>query len=273
LVLAGLLLIGSASPARAHGDIHDKIEELSRRIEAAPTANLHFQRANLYFNHGDAIHALADLAWLDQHAPGTIETDPLRAEALAQSGRDEAALAALNRHLKLHPDATRCLALRARVQRKLGNTKAAILDYQAAIATNPHPEPDLILAAADALVAEQRNAEAITTLDAASKRLGPVPALAMKALEIEIQAGHWDGALARTAAQQASAPRPEPWMARRAAILSQAGHPVAAQKAWQGLLDHLSSLPPAERDSTAMSRIAAEARDHLTAEPTPPAAE
>lgn len=268
-----LLLAAPVLPAAGHGDLHDRIEELSHRIEANPTADLRFQRANLYLNHGDATRALADLAWIDQHQPGNIETDPLRAEALLQCGRDHEALTALNRYLKIHPDAPRCLAMRARVRHQLDDIKAAILDYQKAIALDPHPEPDLILAAAAALVAAQRSAEAVAALDAASQRLGPVPALAIKALDIEIQAGKWDAALARTGVLQASAPRPEPWMARRAAILTQAGRAAAAHEAWQELLDHLSRLSPAERNSTAMSRIAAEARHHLGAETLPQAAE
>jgi cytochrome c-type biogenesis protein CcmH/NrfG len=59
-------------------------------------------------------------------------------------------------------------------------------------------------------------------------------------------------------------------MARRAAILTQAGRAAAAHKAWQELLDHLSRLPPAERNSTAMSRIASEARQHLSAKARTP---
>lgn len=270
---AVLLSIMSAAPADAHGDLHGKIEEISRRIEHAPTPDLRFQRANLYFNHGEAALALADLAWLDQYAPGKIETDPLRAAALHLDGRDQAALSALDRYLRIHPDATRCLALRALVRRKLGNTREAIMDYQAAIALDPHPEPDLILEAAEALVAEKRTVEAVKSLDAAISRLGPVPALALRALEIEIAAEDWDGALARTARLQASAPRPEPWMCRRGVILEQAGRTAAANKAWQALLNHLSSLPPAERDSAAMTRIAGDARHHLAAGPIPPTAE
>ncbi|MCF7674888.1 MAG: hypothetical protein K9N23_19520 [Akkermansiaceae bacterium] len=270
---AVLLSILSAPPADAHGDLHGKIEEISRRIEHASTPDLRFQRANLYFNHGEAALALEDLAWLDQYAPGKIETDPLRAVALHLDGRDQAALSALDRYLKIHPDATRCLALRARVRRKLGNTGEAMVDYQAAIALDPQPAPDLILEAAEALVAENRSAEAVKSLDAAITRLGPVPALALRALEIEIAAEDWDGALARTASLQASAPRPEPWMCRRGEILERAGRIAAAHKAWQELLNHLSNLPPAERDSAAMTRTAVDARHHLTAEPIPPTAE
>lgn len=266
-----LLLAGLVLPACGHGDLHERIEELSGRIAANPTPDLYFQRANLHFNHGDADAALLDLAWIDQHAPATLETDPLRAQALLLSGRDQAALITLNRYLKLHPQAASCLALRAQTRCKLGDTKAAIIDYQAAIALDPRSDPDLILAAAAALVADKRGTEAIRTLDAASTRLGPVPGLALKALEIEIQAENWDAALARCATLQASAPRPEPWMARRATILTQAGRPDAANQAWRDLLDHLSLLPPAERDSTAMSRIAADARRHLATQAPPPA--
>jgi hypothetical protein len=69
-----------------------------------------------------------------------------------------------------------------------------------------------------------------------------------------------------------SAPRPEPWMARRASILAQAGRIEESRAAWQALVDHLSALPNLERGSHAMSTLMEQAKQALAALANPPAA-
>lgn len=97
------------------------------------------------------------------------------------------------------------------------------------------------------------------------KRLGPIPSLQLKVLEVEVAAGRCDSALSRLDAMQRSAPRPEPWMEKRASILAQAGRPAESRAAWQALVSHLRSLPANERDSHAMARLAERARQALAA--------
>ena len=52
-------------------------------------------------------------------------------------------------------------------------------------------------------------------------------------------------------------------MAKRAALLAQAGRRAEARAAWQALIDHLAALPNLERGSHAMSILAEQAREAL----------
>jgi hypothetical protein len=52
-------------------------------------------------------------------------------------------------------------------------------------------------------------------------------------------------------------------MARRAAVLAQAGRIEESQAAWKELEKHLASLPDQERTSRAMTNLAEEARQAL----------
>ena len=75
---------------------------------------------------------------------------------------------------------------------------------------------------AQALASNRLTDEAVRVLEAGVKRLGPIPSLQLKILEVEVSAGRYDSALSRLDAMQRSGPRPEPWMEKRASILAQA---------------------------------------------------
>ena len=105
--------------------------------------------------------------------------------------------------------------------------------------------------------------EAVQVLAAGIEKLGPIPSLALRAMEVEIATKNFDAALTRVEALRKSAPRPEPWMARRASVLAQAGRIEDSRAAWQALVEHLAALPNLERGSHAMSKLAEDARQAL----------
>jgi len=82
-------------------------------------------------------------------------------------------------------------------------------------------------------------------------------------MELEIMTGQFDSALTRVDQLQQFAPRPEPWMAKRASLLAQAGRVSESRAAWQSLLAHLSALPNLERGSKPMNLLAEQARQAL----------
>jgi predicted Zn-dependent protease len=123
----------------------------------------------------------------------------------------------------------------------------------------------MVLEVSAALAEIKQPAAALQALDEAIARLGPLVSLVNAAIEIDMENGNADGALRRIDMMRDAAPRPEPWMARRASVLARAGRTAESQAAWQSLLDHLSSLPAGERSSHAMFARAREARDALAA--------
>jgi len=255
----------------AHGAYHEVIARLSAQIANDPArSDLLFHRAGVHLDHEDTAACLADLDHLDRTAPGRHPTDLLRGEALLKSGNPKVALPVLERFIATHPPQARSLTARARVLRALGQADASISDYRAALALGERPEPDAVQELAEALAATGLQREAADTLANAIATLGPVPSLVLKALDAELAAGDFDAALERIETMQKTAPRPEPWMARRARVLTQAGRGTAATQAWRELSTHLAALPNLERGSHAMSRLAAEAARALPSSPPPP---
>lgn len=265
---AGMLgaFVFGYSPAMlcAHGTHGQLMEVVNRKLETAPAdANLWYQRGFLNLEHEDAAQALADLQKAESLAPGKLPTLWLKGQALELCGKLQEARSSFDAHLLRFPDHGPGYTSRARILVKLDAQDEALADYRTALAKSPDAEPDLVQEAAVALEANGHQDEAIEVLEGGLKRLGQIPSLTLKALEFEVKAGRYDSALARVETIQKSAPRSEPWMAKRAELLEQAGRPEESRAAWQALIIHLANLPNLERGSHAMGLLAEQARNAL----------
>ena len=267
--LAAWLLAGGTG--FSHGAFHERIAELSKQIAAEPrNARLYLQRADSYRQHEEWQAALADCDKARELDPA-IEADLLRGRTLQEAGRPADALPLLDGFLGRHPEHPQALTCRARSFEKLGRHSAAIADYRKALKHTPIPEPDLVLETANVLAAQGAEAEAVPVLNAGIEKLGQIPSLVLRAMELEIATKNFDAALGRVESMRQTAPRAEPWMARRASILAQAGRIPESRAAWQALVEHLTALPNLERGSHAMSKLMEEAKKALAALDRPPA--
>ncbi len=270
--LLATLVLSTPNPSFGHGAAHEKIEQLTAAlIENPRDAEKRFALAAALIEHGDWPLAQAHLDRVEEMAPGKFSIDLLRGEAWLASGQPAAAKQALDRFLDAHPGDARALAFRARSLAALGETRAGLADYRAALRHNPLADADLVQETADALAAHGQSEEAILVLTAGLSRLGPVPSLVLRAMDLEIKAGRFEVALTRVDVLQKTAPRPEPWMAKRAALLGQAGRTGEARAAWAMLAAHLAALPPLDRGSPAIGALTEEVRRALdqTSGPAP----
>ena len=265
LALAVLLAV-SAGPALAHGAHSFLMLRVDERLAREPeNADLWFQRAVLEFEHEDWNSAATDFAKVEQYAPGKFPVLWWQGRVLDNQGKPAEAKIALDAFLAATPDHSGALTSRGRVFAKLGDNDASLADFRAALARCPDPQPDLILEVAEALADHGFARESVTVLEAGIMRLGPVPSLQLKILDVEVDAGEYAAALARLGAMQASASRPEPWMEKRASILAEAGRIDESRAAWRSLISHLNSLPASERDSHAMIHFSERAHQALLA--------
>ncbi len=267
VIVSGMLGLGlwllTLGMGQAHGDLHERIAGLSARIAAEPgNAGLYLQRAEVYRQHEEWGLALADCDRA-RREDGAMETGLLRGQILLGAGRAEEALPVIEGYLMRHPGEAQALVCRARILVKTGRQAAAVADYRKALQGTPAAEPDLVQEVADALAADGKVAEAVEVLGAGIARLGAVPSLVLRAMDWEIATKDYDAALRRVEVMRRSAPRPEPWMAKRASILAQAGRVVEARAAWRELAAHLAALPNLERGSHAMSKLMEETRQAL----------
>lgn len=261
LAFCALVAVSLTVTAWGHGSLHERIAALTAEIAAKPDdVTLRYQLAEISCQHGDWQAALTNLDKVDQLAPGKFPTDLLRGRAALSAGKADDAKAALDRFIAGQPGNSQALYLRARAFERLGKNDECLNDYRAALAVDARPEPDVFQEVAVALAFRGHGDEALRVLDAGMVKLGAIPTLGLKAIEMEVSLKRYDAALLRLEAMQKAAPRPEPWMAKRAALLEQAGRPDESRSAWESLVTHLSALPEAERRSHAMSKLAEQSK-------------
>jgi tetratricopeptide (TPR) repeat protein len=264
-----LLLVCFSGPVlmertTAHGAYHDVVAAITAELEKKPDdAGLRYRLADAHADHDEWQACLSELDRVDRLAPGIYPTGFLRGLALHNADKNEEALKHLDDFLLAHPGHVEALATRGRVFLKLGRAPEAMADLQKAVDLSTTPETDLITDLAIACRDAGKPAEASKVIDAGLKTAGNSPDLLQCALEIETAAGSWDAALGRIEALQKAAPRPEPWMARRAELLQAAGRPDEARAAWRALREHLLSLPNLERGTPLLAGILAQTEKAL----------
>ena len=260
-LLAGWFLFWVV-PVHGHGSFHEQVEVVNAALRDRPDdPSLVFRLAALNLEHGDWEAALVHVARVDQLAPKKFATDLLRGQALAAGGKFDAARAKLDTFIAAHPGHAAALATRAKVVSELGDPRQAAADCAAAIAATPRPEPDAYFNLANFLVAAGKSPEAVRALDEGIEKLGLLPAFVELAIDLELSLGRADAAIARADARLAATPpalRP-PQMAMRAKVLARAGRIAESHAAWLALREHLATLPPLERASHSMLRLAEQA--------------
>ena len=255
--------------ATAHGAIHEQLQALAVALENSPDdPALCFRQAELLVAHDDREAAERSLDRVETLAPGHYPTALPRARLALAAGRPEQAVVLLADHLAAHPADDTALLLRARAHAALGLHQEARDAYlEIWRRSGAAAGCDLVQEIADAL-AGNSPAEALAVLDAGLQRHGSVPSLLLRALDLDLALNRHDSALQRVQLLRGLSPRPEPWLARRAEILAQAGRAAESRAAWQALAAHLATLPNLDRGTPAMRQLAARARTAL-AQPGP----
>lgn len=252
--------------ALAHGTSHELIEAATRAIAEKPDdAAPYLRRAQFHLEHGDSAACLLDLAEAERRQTQDLGAGLIRGRALAAGGRFAEAKVTLDVFLAAHPDHAAALMQRARALGALERKAEAAEDFVRAMSLTPQPEPDHVFELADFLCRANREADALAAIDLGLKATPGVPSLIERAVKIEIARGNFDGALRRTGDAIEMAKVKEPLMARRAALLAQAGRIAESVAAWRELHARLAALPQVERGSHAMSSLAVRTQHALAA--------
>lgn len=249
--------------AQAHEGLHEQIVAITAKIKRDPkNASLYLQRGELHRLHRDWLHAAADYDRAAHLQPTLAIIDFARGRMLFESGRPQRAKLVLDRFLTQQPNHFDAVLTRARVLAKLGSTPAAINDFTRAIAQSPDPE--LYLERAHLIAGdEKRIDEALSGLDEGIRRLGPIVTLQLPAIDLELRRQNYEGALSRLDLIAAQSDRKEAWLVRRGEILKLAGRDEEARAAFNAALVAIESLPPARRQSKAVTALQVRAHSAL----------
>jgi tetratricopeptide (TPR) repeat protein len=245
-----LIVIVSLVAAPALG--HVGLDELDVRSRESVTARpdspyAHLDRARVL----QAKHEWdASLAAIEDAAARGADPDVVgarRASVYLDAGFPRMARIEIDRVLARRPTAYDLLYERGRAWLALGDAEAAAKDFGEAIAKGSRPSPEQVLARRDALLSIGRKRDALGALDEGMARIGPVVSLTMPAIDLELELGRYDAALARLdALAHGGAPNPL-WIARRGEILEKAGRGKDARTEYAKALALLDARPPSRR--------------------------
>ncbi|MBC8128448.1 MAG: tetratricopeptide repeat protein [Gloeobacteraceae cyanobacterium ES-bin-144] len=243
--------------AQGHGAHDELVSECLEMLEKTPDdPAMRHRLAMAYVHHGDWELALIELDKLD----GSLTDSRLtRARALMLGSRHEQARVLLDAILEKSSEDSQALLERARVFAALKKPTESLADYRNALNLTTIPNPEFCLEMAEILTAQNQTDEALVVIQKGLTTNGDVPTLLLRSLELETATGKYDAALSRLAVLEKQAPRPEPWMARRAELLAQAGRAEEARAAWIALKQHISELPNLQRGTPDFLALSAKA--------------
>jgi tetratricopeptide (TPR) repeat protein len=249
----------------ADGNNHEEeLESLDRAIEQVPAnAELWFTRAYLLVLDRKFNDARADCNEADRLAPDQFATDRVRGQILTAEGRLDDAKSLLDRFLQSHPTDGLALAARARLLLKMNHYESALADFRAALLRIPTADSNLYQEVATTMAAHENLQEAVQVLAAGLVKFPRLPSMMQQALELEIATGNYEAALVRIGELEKSAPLPEPWMARRALVLAQAGRKNESREAWMALRDRISAMPNLQRGAPHFQTFSQQAEQSL----------
>ncbi|MGJ8642482.1 MAG: tetratricopeptide repeat protein [Luteolibacter sp.] len=247
--------LGCICVTNAHEEPLTSLQTVNAKLTASPhNSSLHLRRASLLLENDQPAAALEAVARIRELGNNSLSLSLIEAKALLALDRPEESLAIL---ADCQPTAP-LLSHRARALHASGKTSEAIEVCRTLLATAP--DPDIAFLAAGILVETNDTPAAIRLLDSAFPEETRPSSIELQALDYEIFLKSWDNALTRIDRHIVSSSRPEPWLARRADLLTIAGRSADAMTAWQDLLTTIRNLPPSIRGSHAMLQLAQKAR-------------
>ena len=248
----------------AHGDLHPRIEALTREIATnSSNAALYFERGELHRVHREWTNALADYDQAQKLNPTLIRVDFCRGRLWLEAEDPKAAIAPLNRYLAFVTNDSTGYATRARARAQLGDHRNAANDFTRAVALTPTGSPEFYVERAEALNAAGSRDEAVRGLDEGIARMGPLVTLELLAIDIETQLKRYDSALKRVDTVMTRLQRKESWLVRRAEILKLAGRAEESRTAYREALAAIEQLPPTHRTTRATLQLEASIRSAL----------
>ncbi len=191
-IAATALGAGAASPALAHGTLHEQIAETSRQIAAHPLdASLYLQRGELHRLHDELQAAQDDYARAEHLEPQLAAVALCRGVLQLQAGHAPEAEAELRVFLDRAPANATGLRWHGRALLALGRGPEAATELERALplSARPTPEDYLELAQVLAPIGTGERARAAATLRRGIERLGPAIALRKALAELDTTAG------------------------------------------------------------------------------------
>ncbi|HUR28268.1 MAG TPA: hypothetical protein VM509_08770 [Planctomycetota bacterium] len=257
-----VLLLAAASML-VHVGSHERLIASEARIAERPLdASLRVEHAAALREDGQLARALDELETARRLDPCVASLEHECGASLLALGRDAEAEAAFTRAIESAPHDAFAHRRRADARSRQGDFAAALEDREAV--ARQIPEPEIVLELAEARRSVHGSAGALAALDAGIARLGLVPALVLRAIELEEERGNADAALSRLEAWGKTLARKEQAFVLRGEILERARRFDDAHRAFESALRAIDALGPRPQSTSATLDLRERARTAST---------
>lgn len=248
-VLLGCLF--ESSGISAHPSDAEKIDILTRLIEAEPEAPRHYIARGAAYAHDQRYElALADLRKAEQLGDPVLVAYEL-AVLHEHKGDLPAARAYAAAYLERFPGSPPALELYARTLAALGETGKAIAAFEKLLAVQIRPNPGSYISLARLVAAASGSGidASLTVLDRGMARLGVIPQLQQAAIELELQRGQQARALERLESLEPLLGEGPEWKVDKGELLMRLGRSAEARPLLAAASSQLARLrnTPARR--------------------------
>ncbi len=241
-------LAAFAPSVGAHPDIAEKEAFIEKALQGSPKdPKLHLQRALIQRQQARWDEAAASYLRAAILGADRDQVDVSLAQVFLAAGWLKTAEMQVQQVLRRKPENTQALITRARVRQALGKPQDAAADFHNGVNRLAHPEPGLVHEAMSAQLAAGRPEVALQIADEAMQKIGIVVSVQLPAIEIELELGRTEAALARIDTLLLQAPRHELWLAQRGEILEGAGRVAEARATYEHTLSLIQERPPRRR--------------------------
>ena len=191
-----LFFICLSDMAWSHGDLHQRILDVTNRIEKNPRDfELYRERGELYLKHQDHRNAIKDLSKCIRREGPTDRLNYGLALAYYGMSRYQKTIRLLEDLLKESAD-PKVFRLLARASQASGREQMSVIYFRKVIDHTIRPRPENYLELADAVAALQDRPLRISVLLEGIQRLGLIPSLTGPLLDIYMRMGAYDQAIA-----------------------------------------------------------------------------
>lgn len=245
--IVALLVLVAAQPLLAHEGIDEQLADVTARIEQHPhDAALYLQRAELHRLHQEWTDAQRDYDRAHQEGAEVATIDAARAQMYLESGDPGSALQCVDGLPLLSPHSE---LVRARALRDLGRIDEAVDQFALLLTRGGEHSLDTLFELVGLLEEAGRSDQAVAWLDSTTARDGAVPAIELRALELETKMNDVDAALRRIDRIAASSPRHDLWQLRKIELLERADRRTEAAQVYAAVQQSYERLDASARES------------------------
>jgi len=264
-----LLLLIFVETIAAHEALDEQIEQATAAIKHHPhTVELLIKRGRLRLEQGDIPAAIHDFLHVLEMEPKNVAVYDYLAEAYLSQKKLTQALRQANlfmQHVNNDGARARGFELLGRIQMQAHQFSHAAQSYRHLIRLTHTPKPDYYLVLANAYIRSNNNdnKSALQALDEGLNRLGLLPVLQKRAIDIELRANNADRAIKRVDTLIVANPHSFAFLKLKADILWREKRFSEAKSVYQNSLVVLDKLPPSRKSSPAVKELRTEMTTRL----------